>query len=37
MAGYCMSVRPYFHELQASEITAQDDEQSSVMKEWNIG
>ena len=24
MAGYCMSVQPYFHELQASENTAQE-------------
>ena len=24
MAGYCTSVRPYFHELQASENTAQE-------------
>ena len=24
MAGYCMSVQPYFHEPQASENTAQE-------------
>ena len=24
MAGYCTSVRPYFHEPQASENTAQE-------------